>query len=288
MRRTHFLPSLLIAVAFAYAAVAQDAPQAVAPQEKIQLFNGRDLSGLTTWHKETKRDDPRKVFRVTDGMIHLTGDGNGYVATEKAYRDYHLTVEYKWGQKTDGGKYVRNSGVLLHATGPDGGAGGAWPSCIECQLAQGCVGDIIVIRGKDEKGEPIPVRVSAETELAPDGRRHRWKAGGELLTFPPARGQLWWSRHDWDFKELLDTRGKEDVESPLGEWTRVECLATGSKLTIKVNGQTVNECTEVWPAAGRILLQTEGHEVYFRKFEIQPISRLAPAPTPASRPGGRG
>ena len=250
-------------------AVAQNS-DAIAPRERTQLFSGRDLTGLTTWHKETKREDPRRVFRVTDGVLHLTGDGNGYVATERAYRDYHLVVEYKWGQKTDGGKYVRNSGVLLHATGPDGGAGGAWPSCIECQLAQGCAGDIIVIRGKDEKGETIPVRVTAETELAPDGRRHRWKAGGEPKTFPPTRGQLWWSRHDWDFKELLDTRGKEDVESPLGEWTRVECLADGSKLTIKINGHTVNHCTEVYPAAGRILLQTEGHEVYFRKFELHP------------------
>src|SRR5262245_22251254 len=78
-------------------------PTAIAPRETVSLFSGRDLSGLTTWHKETKREDPRKVFRVTDGMIHLTGDGNGYVATEKEYRDYHLVVEYKWGQKTDGG-----------------------------------------------------------------------------------------------------------------------------------------------------------------------------------------
>ena len=251
---------------------AQEGTQAIAPRQAIQLFNGRDLSGLTTWLKESQREDPSRVFRVTEGMIHLTGGGNGYVATAKEYRDYRLVVEYKWGQRTDGGKYVRNSGILLHATGPDGGAGGAWPSCIECQLAQGCVGDIIVIRGKDEQGEPIPVRVTAETELAPDGRRRRWKEGGEALTFPPTRGQLWWSRHDWDFKELLDTRGKEDVESPLGDWTRVECIAGGSKLTIKVNGQTVNECREVFPAAGRILLQTEGHEIYFRKFEIQPVS----------------
>ncbi|MGZ3336771.1 MAG: hypothetical protein ACXVBV_15690 [Isosphaeraceae bacterium] len=68
------------------------------------------------------------------------------------YRDYHLIVEHKWGKRTDGGKFVRNSGILLHATGPDGGAGGTWMSLIECQLAQGCVGDLIPIRGKDEAG----------------------------------------------------------------------------------------------------------------------------------------
>ena len=139
------------------------------------------------------------MFRVTDGVLHLTGEGNGYVATEKEYRDYRLVVEYKWGQKTDGGKYVRNSGILLHATGPDGGAGGAWPSCIECQLAQGCVGDLIVIRGKDEPGEVIPVEITAQIEQSPQRQAPPLEGRGRELSFPPTRGQLWWNRHDWDF-----------------------------------------------------------------------------------------
>ena len=266
---------ILAAVAFIALSgplVAQDDPSAaIAPREATKLFNGRDLTGLTTWLKDTQREDPRKVFRVTDGMIHLSGEGNGYVATDKEYRDYHLVVEYKWGERTDGGKYVRNSGILLHAVGPDGGAGGAWPSCIECQLAQGCVGDLILIRGKDAKGEAIPVQITAETELAPDGRRHRFKPGGDVKTFPPTRGQFWWNKHDWDFKELIDTRGKDDVESPVGEWTKVEVVADQRKLTVIVNGTTVNEAYDLTPAKGKILLQTEGFEIFFRKFELKPL-----------------
>ena len=272
MRIRLLIIAALIAL-FARPLIAQETkPEPVAPQKTTPLFNGRDLTGLTTWLKETKREDPKKVFRAEGGVIHVSGEGNGYVATDKEYRDYHLTVEYKWGEKTDGGKYVRNSGILLHATGPDGGAGGSWPSCIECQLAQGCVGDLIVIRGKDTQGETIPVRISAETSTSPNGRRHRWMASGERKTFPPTRGQLWWSKHDWDFAELRDTRGKDDVESPLGEWTRVECLCAGDRITIKVNGQTVNEVTNVFPSAGRILLQSEGFEILFRKFELHPLN----------------
>ncbi|MGI8977992.1 MAG: 3-keto-disaccharide hydrolase [Pirellulaceae bacterium] len=245
--------------------------ETVVPAKTVSLFNGKDLSGLTTWLKDTKRVDPRGVFKVEDGLLHLSGDGNGYVATERDYRDYRLLVEYKWGKKTGGGKYVRNSGILLHAIGPDGGAGGAWPSCIECQLAQGCTGDFIVIRGKDESAKEIPVRLTAETELAPDKRRHRWKKGGEAKTFPTTRGQLWWNNHDWDFEELIDTRGKDDVESPTGEWNRAEVVCAGSKITVSINGHVVNECYDVFPSAGRILLQTEGFEILFRKFEIGPI-----------------
>src|SRR5579884_2862942 len=200
-----------------------------ADKRTIKLFNGKDLTGLTTWVKGTRRDDPTRVFSVRDGILHVSGEGNGYIATNREYKDYHLTVEYRWGKRTDGGKYVRNSGVLLHATGPDGSANGVWMASIECQLAQGCVGDLIPIRGKDAKGEAIPVSFKSETVLGPD-KRPRWKAGGAVQTF--TNRQLWWSRHDPTFKELLDTRGKDDVESPLGEWTRVECIVQGPRLQI--------------------------------------------------------
>jgi hypothetical protein len=247
-----------------------DKTEAVTPKETIQLFNGKDLTGHTTWLKDTKRDDPRKVFRVTDGQLHITGDGFGYMATDKAYRDYHLVVEYKWGKKTDGGKFVRNSGILLHGIGPDGGANGTWMSCIECQLAQGCNGDLIPIRGKDEKQEVIPVQFTSDVVLGPD-KRPRWKKGGERRDF--TNRQLWWSQHDPDFKELLDTRGKNDVESPLGEWTRVECLCEGKTITVKVNGSTVNHCYDAYPPAGKILLQSEGFELYVRKYELRPLQK---------------
>jgi hypothetical protein len=242
--------------------------EAVRPKKGIRLFNGKDFTSLYTWVKGSGREDPLKVFSVREGMIHVSGAKNGYVATEKAYRDYHLTVEHRWGKNTFGSKYVRNSGILLHAVGPDGGAGGVWMSCIECQLAQGCVGDLIVIRGKDKDGKVIPVQLTADVALGPD-KRPRWKQGGTARTF--TRGQLWWSLHDPDYKELIDTRGKNDVESRLGEWTKVECICRGKEITVIVNGTTVNKCYDVYPAAGKILLQSEGFEMDFRHFELKPL-----------------
>jgi hypothetical protein len=237
--------------------------QPITPEKPIKLFNGKDLSGLTTWLKDSKRDDPKKVFTVNDGILHLSGEGFGYVATDKEYKNYHLSVEYKWGKRTDGGKHVRNSGILLHATGPDGGAGGTWMASIECQLAQGCVGDLIAISSKDN-----PVSLASDVEIGPD-KRPRWKEGGEKRVFP--KGQLWWNKHEPFFKELLDTHGKDDVESRLGEWTKVECLCRDRTIEIRVNGAVVNKCYDASPAAGKILLQTEGFEIYFRRFELSPL-----------------
>jgi hypothetical protein len=268
-RRQRLFLSLVAILVMVAPAGADDAVLVRTPAKSIALFNGKGLARLYTWLRDTKRDDPHKVFTVEGGIIHVSGDGFGYLATADAWRDYHLVVEYKWGKRTDGGKYVRNSGILLHAAGPDGGAGqGAWMSSIECQLAQGCVGDFIAIRGKDEAGKMIPVTLSSDTVQGRDGRT-RWKKGGKRTVY--SGKQFWWSLHDPGFKELLDTRGKDDVESRLGEWTRVECICAGKRITVVVNGTTVNECYDVYPAAGKILLQAEGFEIYFRRFELQPL-----------------
>jgi len=264
-----FVAAALVLTASARPAVPE-AADAVAPTKSASLFNGKDLSGLSVWLKDTKRDDPRKVFRVADGQIHISGDGFGYLATDTAYRDYRVVVEYKWGKKTDGGKYVRNSGLLLHGTGPHGAASGSWIACVECQLAQGCVGDLIAIRGNDDKGKPIPVSLTSDTVLGPD-KRPRWKEGGEKRVFTGR--QLWWNRHDPDFQELLDTRGKNDVDSSLGEWTKVECVCEKDRITVIVNGTTVNHAYDVTPAAGKILLQCEGFELFVRTFEIHPLKK---------------
>jgi hypothetical protein len=261
---------LTLLVMFTWVGPSSAADEPIAPKEVTPLFNGKNLDGLTTWLKESKSEDPKKVFRVTDGQLHITGDGFGYIATKQAYKDYRVVAEYKWGKKTDGRKYVRNSGVLLNAVGPDGGANGTWMSCIECQLAQGCCGDLIVIRGKDEKGATIPVSLTSDIELGPD-KRPRWKEGGTKTVF--TNKQLWWNKHDPDFKEFLDTYGKNDVESKLGEWTKVECVCEGSTITVFVNGVKVNHAYDVNPAAGKILFQTEGFEVYVRKWEIHPLKK---------------
>ncbi len=241
----------------------------ISPTAVVKLFNGKDLSGFYGWLEDTQYEDPLKVFGVRNGAIRISGAVNGYLATEKEYRDYHLVVEYKWGEETRNAKTVRNSGILLHAVGPDGNHK-PWMASIECQIAQGCVGDFIVIRGEDAAGETIPVTLTSDTILERDGRT-RWRRNGTPVVY--SGKQFWWSQHDPDFEELIDTRGRNDVESPLGEWTRVECVCDGDRITNIVNGKTVNECYRVYPTAGKILLESEGFEILFRKFELHPLRK---------------
>lgn len=249
---------------------AQGMPQPIEPKgETIYPFNGRDLTGFTTWLRPEDRPAKGEVYGVTDEMIHISGEGMGYVATAGAYKNYHLSVEYKWGERTDGSKYVRNSGILLHATGPPGNARDTWMASIEVQLAQGCEGDFIPIRGNDASGEVIPVSFTANAARAADGRP-RWSESGQAEVF--TKSQLWWNEHQVGFQELRDTRGKDDVASPLGQWTLVECICCEDQITVKVNGKTVNQCYNVYPTSGQILLENEKNEIFFRNLKIQPLT----------------
>ena len=103
-------------------------------------------------------------------MIHISGDGYGGLITNQAYRDYHLIVEFKWGEKTWGNRVdrTRDSGVLLHCWGPDGGYSNTWMASIEAQIIEGGVGDILVLTGSDPiTGQVLPTSLTAGDHQRP-------------------------------------------------------------------------------------------------------------------------
>ncbi len=103
---------------------------------KTCLWNGKDFSGWKL-HVDKKNVDVHSVWSVKDGVIHCKGVPSGYIRTEKDYSNYKLHVEWRWVEKPT------NSGVLLHASGPDK----VWPKCIESQLKNGNAGDFVLIGG---------------------------------------------------------------------------------------------------------------------------------------------
>lgn len=253
-------------------------PIAEAPTQTIQLFNQKDLSGFHTWLVDTKREDPRRVFSVSDGVLKISGDGFGYLATEKAYRNYHLVAEFKWGSKNLRGREgkARDSGIFLHASGPDGNSfdgNGAFMCAIECQVMEGSTGDFLLIKGRQADKSVIPIRVSVEAQKKRDADGWpTWKSGGSLVKLENG-GRVNWFDKDPAWQDMLDFRGKNDIEQKVGEWNRIECVCDGNEIRVILNGTVVNEIQAVSPAGGRILLQCEGSEIYFRKLELQPIQK---------------
>jgi len=259
-------PRTALLAAFLALPIAASDPVSIAPAKRIKLFNGRDLSGFYTFLEHSGYEDPKRVITVRDGMIRISGEVWGGLVTKEAYRDYYLRVEWKWGSKTWGDREgkARDSGILLHGIGPDtGGRRGYWLQSIEYQVIEGGTGDLILVAGE---GTPS---LTAEVREAPDGEVY-WKKGGVALRTD--RKRINWYGRDPDWKDVLGFRGRQDVERPAGEWNISEALCDGNAITAVLNGKVVNHATQVSQAAGKILVQSEGAEIFIRSFELGPVT----------------
>ncbi len=242
---------------------ARDVPQ-VRSGEPTLRFNGKDLSGFYTHTRGHGYEDPKKVFTVHDGMLHISGEEYGGVATGGNFRDYHLITEWKWGEKTWAPRTdrARDSGILLHCVGPDGAVGGIWMESQECQIIEGGCGDFIMVGGRAKPS------LSCETRIGPDKQPY-FEKGGKPLTKNSGRYN-WWGR-DPSWKDVVGFRGKQDVEKPAGEWNRMEVICDGDTITNILNGFVVNIGTKSSLTEGKILFQSEGAELFFRKIEVRPL-----------------
>jgi putative membrane-bound dehydrogenase-like protein len=243
--------------------------------------------GKMDYHINPKADihgDPKDVYKLQpDGALRVSGEGYGSMVTKGAYKDYHLVCEFKWGEKTWGNrtKRSRDNGILVHCFGPIGAQGGAWMASIEAQIIEGGVGDILVLSAKTPDGIPLPVSISAELGRDRD-KEAIWTPGAPRVTM--TGGRLNWQHRDVDWKDNLGYRGRKDVESPFGEWTRFEVIAKGDTLEYFTNGVLVNRAFECKPSGGRILLQTEAAEMFVRRYELHPLGAFTEKWTPPPAP----
>jgi hypothetical protein len=133
---------------------------------ELQLFNGKNLDGWYIFLKDRGRDnDPNKVFTVQDGMIRISGEEYGCITTNDEFENYKITVEFKWGDVTFAPREdrARDSGLLMHSVGEDGGSEGIWMHSIECQIIEGGTGDFIVV-GDGSKDFSITCPVAPEKQ----------------------------------------------------------------------------------------------------------------------------
>ena len=127
----------------------------IVPAGHVELFNGKDFTGWTFCLRSNA--NPALTWTVTNGVIHCTGKPNGYLRTQQAYRDYQLTVEWRFvtvAPKAD------NTGIFVHMQLPDN----VWPMCIQNQGKSGRQGDLFLMEGAEskehkgmDKNTPVPM-----------------------------------------------------------------------------------------------------------------------------------
>lgn len=267
---------LLTLVSPAWGAPAE---AAIKPEKTIRLFDGKSLEAFDTWLVNFGAKDPARVFTVVDQVdgapaIRVSGEHWGGLLTKDRYRDYRLIVEYRWGPATWGERKAkaRDNGILLHAQGRPGNSqkdfNGPWMRSVEFQIIEGGVGDFILVGGYSDSGELLRPTLKAKTRKDRDGETV-FDRMGEPAVYSQGRIN-WWGRSE-DWQDRLGIRGPNDADSPGQEWTRLEAVVTGDRLTYYVNGKLVNEGFESSLTEGKLLFQSEGAEVYFRRIDLEPL-----------------
>lgn len=256
---------LILATAF----VVSGSAWAETPGRVIDLLEGGNLDAFYTFIKDRGKDtDPKNVFTMKDGMLVVSGEEWGCVTTNESFKNYHLVAEFKWAGPTHAPRVdnARDNGLLLHSQGEDGGYSGTWMHGIECQIIEGGTGDILVVGdGSDNFSATAPV--AAEKQ----GSSWIYDPNGTYETIHS--GRINWFARDPEWKDVIDFYGPREVEKPVGEWNTLECIAVGRTISVLLNGVLVNQVVDVLPREGRIQVQSEGAEIFFRKLVL---TELAP------------
>ena len=252
---------------------------------QINLFNGKDLTGWDTYlgpaydsvigkfdslSAKGLNNDPDKVFMVVeeDGepALRISGDAFGGIATKDEFENYHLSLQFKWGKGKfqDRKNKPRDSGILYHAFGPFDAAYGNWMCSQECQVQEGDCGDYWSVAGSI-----IDIPAVGQQE-----EQYVYDPTADLVTF------------SYTSTAGKRCRKKPDAERPTGEWNTVDIYCLGDSSVHSINGVVVMRLYnsrrpenggEVPMTRGKIELQTEGAEVFYRQIQLEPITEFPEA-----------
>ena len=225
MKKKMFVAIALILTTCAVVRAQQDAPRS------IDLFASQNLADWDFFLDDPglKKEDVWSFN--SEGSLVCKGEPIGYLCTKESYKDFKLTIEWRWPK----GTAPTNSGVLMRISGKPR----PLPYCVEGQLHHGNAGDIWAFHGFELEGF--------------DKKRFRGPSRGELTG--EARGNA----------KLLN------AEKPAGEWNTYEILCQDDILILCINGVIVNWAKDLDEKPGKIGLQSEGGLIEFRNAILTPL-----------------
>ena len=262
-----------------YLVLASISISLMAGAQQEHLFNKKDLTGWDTYIGPELNDsgiaisiipvglnkDPLNVFSVTDldgeKVIRISGESWGGMSTLKEYENYHFRLKYKWGKSKWGQKSdkPRDSGLLYHAVGPHGAEYGAWMRSQEFQIEEGNTGDY-------------------------------WGVGGGVQDIPAFQVN---GKYVYDPSVAIITfgaksaAGRHCVKQGLYElnegWNTLDLYCFKDTSVHIVNGNTVmvlynsrqQDGDNFKPLVkGKIQIQSEGAEVYYKDIFIEPVKGI--------------
>ena len=245
------------------------------------LFNGKDFEGWNTYigplfqpdsNKKSDGDpiglnkDPKSVFTIVQlegqSVIRISGEQFGGISTLQEFENYHLQLQFRWGQikwhPRENKK--RDSGLLYHSNGEQGVNRGFWMQSHEFQIQEGDCGDYWGVEGAE-------IDINATL----NGNDWIYNPDGDLITFSEKS------------KIGRYCRRSINMENPASQWNTLDLYCYGDTSVHVVNGSKVMILTnskhpvlnEMKPLTkGKIQIQSEGAEVFYREIRIQSINGI--------------
>lgn len=196
------------------------------------LLNEDNLDGWYTFLRDKgKNNDPENIFTVRDGVLHDLGKELGYLITERSFINYHFKLEFKWGEKKWPPRDTLKRDSGICYHIPENEPDQVWPQSIECQIQEGDVGDFWLL---------------GYSTIVVDGKQNEPMRHSRMVK-------------------------KTDAEKTNGEWNTVEVLSFGGKCVHIVNDVVVNRGENANLRKGRILLQSEYAEIFYRNIQIREL-----------------
>lgn len=232
------------------------------------LFAGNSLDQWDTWLRATESDggehgtpiglnqDPLNVFTMQDnGILRVSGQVFGCISSKESFKDYQIKWQFRWGEKKwpPREQQLRDSGFLYHCQGKHGAFWNAWKSCLEYQIQEGDVGDLIFLAGPYGK-----TRLDASYRSTGPGL---YDPLGPIVKAPR-------------------TRHSGQHESPHGEWNSCQAIVRGNGGVHIVNGYVVNRVYDLTInrengpqplVEGQLQFQSEAAELFYRNMYLREL-----------------
>ncbi len=202
-------------------------------------------------------------------ILRISGEYYGALISKKPYYNYHLRFQVKWGeQKWDPRKEKsRDSGLLYHSIGEPGVEyWRTWMLSQEFQVMEGHMGDY------------WPQARSA-TDIRAFAREGTINAiADHNQPFLP---------FGYGTQNGFHCLRSQNAELPNGRWNTLELICFDDMAFHIVNGVVVMELcrsryiqngNEVPLLRGKLQLQSEAAEVFYKNIEIRPLDRLPELP----------
>jgi hypothetical protein len=225
------------------------------------------MTGDTTKLPPIGLNKDTSVFTIVtldnEKVLRVSGEIWGGLSTKQEFENYHLQLQFKWGQLRWYPKENdrRDSGLLYHGVGEHGVGDGFWLRSQEFQIQEEDCGDYWGVAGA---GFDIKSTLNEDSVF-------QYDAQGILRTF------------NQDSEVGRHCKKFPDVEKTTGEWNTIDLycykgtsihVMNGKVVMVLENSIQIDNDKRRDLTKGKIQLQSESAEIFYRNIQIRHIDRI--------------